>query len=246
MWDNAKALNAVSLALTACAVAALLAAALLWAARQPVFAIHRVVVSGELKEVDPAHLAAVARESLRGTFFTLELNAAQAAFARVPWVRSVAVRRHWPDQLDVSVVEHTPLARWNPDVGEPTLVNTHGEVFQARHAGELPSFTGPEGTAGEVTGHYLEFAPALARIGRTVSGIRLSSRRAWELTLDNSLIIELGRDGESERLARFVMFYPSTIARVAGRVESVDMRYRNGFAARVPGFRERAVAGRKA
>ena len=43
------------------------------------------------------------------------------------------------------------------------------------------------------------------------------------------------------RLERFVVYYPGTIAkmqRAGTRVDQIDLRYRNGFAARVPGFRD--------
>jgi cell division protein FtsQ len=56
------------------------------------------------------------------------------------------------------------------------------------------------------------------------------------------LDIELGREEPGERLARFVAVYGRTIAtlaRAGTRVDRVDLRYRNGSAARVPGFRER-------
>src|SRR5438552_6609143 len=139
MWDDPKALNTIALALVACSLAMLVAVSTLWASRLPAFAIHRVVVTGELKEVNPAHLEAVAREALRGTFFTLNLDSARAAFVRVPWVRTASVRRLWPDRLEVSVTEHEPLARWN----DSALVNTYGEVFQADCARELPAFVGP-------------------------------------------------------------------------------------------------------
>ena len=55
----------IALALVACSLAMLVAVSTLWASRLPAFAIHRVVVTGELKEVNPAHLEAVAREALR-------------------------------------------------------------------------------------------------------------------------------------------------------------------------------------
>jgi cell division protein FtsQ len=246
MWDDPKALNALSLALVIGALVALLTAAVMWAARQPAFAIHRIVVRGELKEVNPAHLEAVAREALRGTFFTLKLDAASAAFGQVPWVRTASVRRLWPDELEVTLIEHQPLARWNQNSSEPMLVDTEGVAFQADYAGDLPAFEGPEGTSIEVAQRYREFAPQLARIGRSLAAIRMSSRRAWELTLDNQLAVELGRAGAADRLQRFVAFYPSTIARVTGRVEAVDMRYGNGFAARVPEFKEHPAARPKA
>src|SRR5438128_5333128 len=147
MWDDPKALNKLTVALLACALAALVAAGLLWVSRQPAFAIRHVVVQGELKEVNPAHLQAVTREALRGNFFTLNLDAARVAYARVPWVRAVSVRRLWPDRLEVTVSEHQPLARWSAWSGESGLVNTAGELFQADYAGELPGFAGPAGAA---------------------------------------------------------------------------------------------------
>jgi cell division septal protein FtsQ len=54
----------------------------------------------------------------------------------------------------------------------------------------------------------------------------------------------LGRDDPSGRLARFVAAHDRTIgalARAGRRIEQVDLRYRNGFAARVPSFREKSA-----
>jgi cell division protein FtsQ len=239
MWDDPKALNTLALVLVACALGAFVATAILWAARQPAFAIRHVVVRGDLKEVNRAHLEAVARESLYGTFFTLNLDHARAAFARVPWVRSATVRRSWPDRLEVTLTEHEPLARWLPPAGEAALVNTEGEVFRADYAEELPLFSGPEGSSQEVSRRYQQSTQALAAIGRSPTAIRLSAQRGWELQLDNELALELGREQVMERLARFVSLYPATVARVKSSVGYVDMRYPNGFAARVAGFVER-------
>ena len=79
--------------------------------------------------------------------------------------------------------------------------------------------------------------------GLALAEIRLSERAAWELKTEGAapLTLELGRVEPGARLARFVAYYPGTIAklqRAGTRVEQVDLRYRNGFAARVPGFRE--------
>ncbi len=84
------------------------------------------------------------------------------------------------------------------------------------------------------------------RWGSTSQAIRLSARGGWHVTAKGTagaLAIELGREDPAARLARFVSVYERTIgalARAGTRIEHVDLRYRNGFAARVPGFRERA------
>ena len=52
----------------------------------------------------------------------------------------------------------------------------------------------------------------------------------------------MGRDEPGARLARFLAAYGRTVAvltRGGTPIDHVDLRYRNGFAARVPGFKER-------
>jgi cell division protein FtsQ len=241
MWDDARQLDAIAKALALLAVALLLWGGLAWAARQTPFAFREVVVRGPLTAVSAAHLEAVVRDELAGTFFTMNLEAARASLSRVPWVRSVALRRQWPQRLEVSVEEQVPFARWN----ETGIVNTFGEVFVADYNGDLPQFAGPDGHAAEVADRYRESSGALSPLGLTVQAVRLSARGGWQVSAKDSsgaLAIELGREDPSARLARFVAAYERTIgalARAGTRIDHVDLRYRNGFAARVPGFRER-------
>jgi cell division protein FtsQ len=242
MWDNPRQLNALAFAIALLALALLCWGATAWAIRQPAFELRRVAIAGPLSRVNPAHLEAVVREELRGTFFTMQLADARSSLQRVPWVRSIALRRQWPNRLEVFVTEHTPLARWNDNA----LVNKEGEVFIADYDGELPQFTGPEGTAGEMSARFAVFGVALERAGLTIGEMRLSARGGWELKTATAppLTIALGRSDSEERLSRFVTYYARTVgalARAGTRVEYADLRYRNGFAARVPGFKERAV-----
>lgn len=242
MWDDARQLNAIAAGLTLIAAALLLWGSLAWAARQGAFAIREVVFRGPLVHVSTGHLEGVVRDELRGTFFTMDLDRARASFARVPWVKSVAMRRQWPHRLEVTVEEFVPYARWN----ETGLVDARGEVFSAEYDGELPQFEGPDGRALEVVARYREWGEALAPVTLALESVRLSARGSWRLVARGSggtLAIELGRDEPGARLARFVSAYGRTIgalARAGTRIEHVDLRYRNGFAARVPGFKERA------
>jgi cell division protein FtsQ len=216
--------------------------AVAWAVRQPAFALRQIVITGSLAQVNPANLEAVVREELRGNFFTMKLADARTSLQRVPWVRSVALRRQWPNRLEISVVEHTPLARWNDNA----LVNKEGEVFVADYDGDLPQFTGPDGTAAEISARFAEFGTDLSRTGLAIGEMRLSARGGWELktAAPPELTIALGRAEPGARLARFVNYYAKSIGalnRAGNRVEYADLRYRNGFAVRVPAFKERSV-----
>jgi cell division protein FtsQ len=171
----------------------------------------------------------------------MRLEDARSSLQRVPWVRRIALRRQWPDRLEVEVSEHEPLARWN----DVALIDTEGDVFTADFNGELPQFTGPEGTAAEVTAQYRAFGAALQPLGRAINAIRRSPRGGWQLVAAGSppLTIELGRTAPGERLARFVTAYRRTLdplARGGARVDYADLRYRNGFAARVTGDSDRS------
>jgi len=241
MWDDARRMNVTAAGLVLLALGLLLAGALAWLVRQPAFAVHEVVIRGSLLRVNAGHLEAVVRSELSGTFFTMNLDNSREALGSVPWVRRVALRRQWPRRLEVTIEEQVPLARWN-EVG---LVNIEGESFVADYDGELPQLSGPEGRSVEVTGRYREWSAALLSCGLTVQELRLSPRGAWRLvaaSADGPLAIEMGRDEPGARLARFIAAYGRTVAvltRGGTRIDHVDLRYRNGFAARVPGFKER-------
>lgn len=241
MWDDARTLNAMALVLAGIAVALLFWSALAWLVRQPAFAISEVVVTTPLERASGAHLESVVREELRGTFFTMDLERARGALAQVPWVRAIALRRQWPHRLEIAVEEQAPLARWN-DAG---LVNTMGEVFVADWNGELPQFNGPDGQSAAVTARYRDWTAALAPIALTIRALTLSARGGWQIGAAGKagpMTLELGRDDPGGRLARFVGAHDLTtgaLARAGRPVEQVDLRYRNGFAVRIPGFREK-------
>ena len=244
VWNDAPTLDRVSALLVALTCIACAAAALQWAAARPLFDIRRVVIVGTLDNADPAHLAAVVQQGLRGTFFTMDLAAAREALQKVTWVRHVAVRRQWPGRLEIAVEEHRPLARWN----EAALVNAQGELFDAGYGEELPDFYGPEGTAAEVTARYREFSAALRARQPAIDALARSARGAWDVKLEDGMTIALGREQVGERWNRWIQVSERYRDRIAqgGQLAAVDMRYVNGFAARIIGGGKEAAAGPKA
>jgi cell division protein FtsQ len=246
MWDDARQLNAMAVTLALIAAAFLGWAIVGWVTRLPAFAFREVVVTTPLSRTSGAHLEAVIRSELSGTFFTMNLDRARAALGRVPWVRGVALRRQWPRRLEVEVDEHARFARWNDNA----LVDANGEVFVASYAGELPQFRGPDGQAGLMTARYREWAALLAPLALQMTGLDLSARGGWRIHAADdagALTLDVGRDDVVGRLERFVAIYGRTmgvLAHAGTHVDHVDLRYRNGFAARMPNFREKP--GRKA
>jgi len=230
MWDKPEALNLIANLLYAVAFMLALYAGVVVIAQLPVFPLREVRVLGEVNFTARADLEALVAKELRGNFFTVDLARVRKAFETLPWTRRADLRRQWPDRLEVRLEEHVPLARW----GTLGLVNTQGEVFSATYEGELPVFVGPAGSAKEMAIQYAYFRKSLEPLGRAPARVSVSARRAWTLTLDSGLTLELGRADPEDRLARFVQNYAQAAALLGRRMQHVDLRYSNGFAVRVP------------
>ncbi len=233
MWNKPQALTALANLLTAFALLVLLYAVVSLLMHSPLFPVRRIAVEGNLTHVTREQLQYVVKNELKGTFFTLNLDRTRQAFEKLPWVRQVEVRRFWPDRLEVNIEEHQAVARW----GSVALLNSHGERFDAAIGDPLPVLEGPDGTEKQLIEGYRRYREVLAPLGKLPTHVWLSERRAWRLELDRQLIVEIGRDDGEERLRRFVTAYPNSLARLDQAFEYVDLRYPNGFAVRMPGFK---------
>lgn len=233
MWDKPRLLMWFANLLTGLAVLVLLYALLFLLVHSPLFPVRQVKVDGSLSHVTREQLQYVVKHELKGTFFTLDLDKARQAFEKLPWVRKVTVRRRWPDRLEVAMEEHVALARW----GNVALLSTQGERFDAASNDVLPVLEGPDGSEAELARGLVRFRELLAPIGKQPIRIWLSARRAWRLELEDALIVEVGRDEAEQRLHKFVVAYPNSLARLNREFKYVDLRYPNGFAVRLPDFK---------
>jgi cell division protein FtsQ len=212
-----------------------------WLAAQPWFALHTIEVKTPTAHVTEAQVRLVAERRVRGTFFTVDLERVRSSLEKLPWVSEARVERRWPDTLVVSLTEHVPLARWNDNA----LVSQTGDVFVAALNQSLPRLFGPEDSSAEVVDAYRRHQAALAPLGMSISELQLTPRRAWRIRLDNGMQLALGRLRADERLARFVALYPrlfpmpvaaSSASGAAAPITpvTVDLRYSDGFALRMP------------
>lgn len=59
--------------------------------------------------------------------------------------------------------------------------------------------------------------------------LSLSPRHAWEATLGNGIMLELGREDKMARIQRFINVYPELVKQEKS-VARVDLRYDTGLA----------------
>jgi cell division protein FtsQ len=231
MWDNHSLLRAIANLLFGVSVVLVLLGAVRYVLRLPVFPLNTVELVAAPQRVSAEQLQQVVSEQVRGNFFSVDLERTRQGLEALPWVRSVSVRRKFPWGLQVDVEEHIALARWN----KTALVNTHGEVFAAQAAEVLPDFMGQADSAAQVTQMYGELNVSLLPLHQQIAQISYSPRFAWQVKLDDGMVLELGREEMQARLARFVQVYPYSLAANVQAVRRVDLRYRNGFSVYMPG-----------
>ena len=191
--------------------------------------LTKLRVHGEFERVDPAQLRAVVLPYAKSGFFAVELQGAQDAVEKLPWVEHAEVRKRWPDVLEVEVVEHTPFARWGAD----RLLSEQGRLFAIPKdlpLDALPQLDGPDSQVKEVVTLYNEARELFAPLGLRVQGLAMDRRGSWSLALDNGTEVVIGRADARPRLERFVRMLPQLLARNAQPLQRADLRYTNGFA----------------
>jgi cell division protein FtsQ len=191
-------------------------------------------VDAEFNHVSAEQIRAAVATHLGTGFFALDIDRVRASVARLPWVERVEVRKRWPDTLEVRLVEREPFARW----GERQLIGRDGVLFSAPGAESiqgLPRLSGPDDAVADVIEFYNRSTRLFAGTGFGVTGIALSERGSWTLTLASGAEVEIGREQPAERLQRFVDVLPRLMAWHRGGFERADLRYANGFAIRWQG-----------
>jgi len=186
-------------------------------------------VEGEFAHLDGKDLEDRVNRHLTGSFFGVDLEEIYGAVGDLPWVKSVALRREWPDTLWIEIEEQEPVAHWRGDA----LLNTEAQVFRPETLDDgldgLPVLSGPEGRAAAVWQRFRRYREMVAPVGLEVTSVKEDVRRAVTVYLANGTHLRLGRKAQAERLGRFVKAYPEALAGRIERVKQVDLRYPNGF-----------------
>ncbi|MBU2870216.1 cell division protein FtsQ/DivIB [Colwellia sp. E2M01] len=201
--------------------------------------VTSIIVAGEMPYSQRSDIINAIDQIDMGNFFQVNVNEVQNRVMTLPWVYSVAVRKQWPNELKIYVVDQTPVAVWNGDF----LINQQGHVFQAdieRIKHYLPSFFGPEGSELLALDNYRNLNELLEYKALAIDELVLSERFSWLLTLNDGVTLNLGREERVERIQRFMDVYPiikeqlkvkiNTEKQQNQAVDYIDLRYDTGLA----------------
>lgn len=201
------------------------------ASRQP---LSRLVVTGKTHyTTDDDIRQAILALGAPGTFMSQNVDVIQQQIERLPWIQQVSVRKQWPDELKIHLVEYVPVARWN----DLHMVDAEGKSFSvpASHVGKetMPMLYGPEGSESEVLAGYYQMNQVIKADKLTLKAASMTARRSWQLVTSNDVRLELGRSDNMKRLNRFNELYPALQQQATAenkRIDYVDLRYDSGAA----------------
>lgn len=160
------------------------------------------------------------------------------AVKRLGWVRSVRVRRQWPDALRIVVSRETPAARW----GDNAWLDGGGRVVAAGDFVndpaliDLPTIRVVRADGATAIDVLNRVNGVAATAGLRIAALTEGAAGDWTVTLADGTDVVLGRRALTARMERFQVVYHARLraeTRLAERQDQkarVDARYSNGLA----------------
>lgn len=190
--------------------------------------IQKIRITGKFTHLDTALIEAQLQPYLGTGFFSVDINRIQKELGTQAWIRNVSVRRVWPDQLSVAIVEQHAIARWD----KSHLLSSTARVFEADSSGftHLPVIHGYEGQSAELLSRFRRLQQTFQKYSLEISELHEDNKGALNLVLNNSLEISLGSVDNEEKINSFLAVYREQVKPRIEHIRHIDFRYSNGFA----------------
>ncbi|GLS89836.1 cell division protein FtsQ [Psychromonas marina] len=170
------------------------------------------------------------RQQDRLNFFTVEIAQIQKELEDMPWVYSVSIRKRWPETLKIHIVEQSIVAVWNGKA----LLNRFGEIVDAPPESakqEYVELYGNDEQAGDVLTTYMKLHQLLKVNQFDIASLSSDRRQATSLTLQNDIVLRLGKEQKLDRVQSFLAVYPLIGKKYdVNKIDYIDLRYDTGFA----------------
>lgn len=202
--------------------------------------VAHIAVSGKLdSRYRDAVQETVASHIDRG-LLGLDLPALQAQLQSLPWIYHAALRRRFPDTLEIHVVEQVPIARW----GDGAFLNHEARVVEVADASQwdtLPEIRGPAGSQARLMQRYQRLLDLLRPLELQPLSLEEDPFGQLNVVFDSGIELALGDHDFAERMDDFLTLWRRELRDDRARVLRVDMRYETGAAV---AFREQPqIAG---
>lgn len=195
---------------------------------EKILPIQSVSIYGVLQPEDKPTIQSLISSDVQTSLLSVKLRKIQFAIQQFPWVQNVNVKRVWPNQLSVVILNQEPVAWWN----DQWLINVYGEKFQKGSlvvSNDLPKFYGNGDSIIKMLAYYQQINTMFIPLNLTVNQLELDQIGSWQITLSNGMILKVSQDDALMRIQRFVRIYKN-VFQDNKSAKIVDLRYSHGFA----------------
>jgi cell division protein FtsQ len=188
--------------------------------------VEQVEIEGEFRYWQAEDLAKQLLWVKDENFFSLDVHAVKYELEQLALIKSVQVKKVWPETLLVKFKEDIPVAVWNKE----TLLNPKGEELilpDSFDISGLPRLSGPEQEIEQVMRQYQRFQARLTSADAGMINLTMNAVGSWQIKLNNGWTIRLGRQQLEQRLDRAIELLKVLPQE---KVAVVDLRYGKGAA----------------
>jgi cell division protein FtsQ len=189
--------------------------------------IRQVQLQGDLRYLDADSLTRDLSIRFNGNYLDTTLGQVISEVESHPWIASASARRVWPDTLLIEITEQRPVAIYN----DTQYLGLSGDLFEPPRSVDepLPRLYGALSETMQVYSHYGVFSDRLSDFSTVVSVSR-GHDMGWEISLENGINVQLGRDDILGRLSRARDVLDRLDDHKLARLQEIDARYDNGVA----------------
>ena len=191
--------------------------------------IRWLEIDGPFERVGAEQVRASLAPLVSGSFFTVNTGLMRQTAAEMPWVSAVSVQKNWPDTVQVTIHEFTPVVHWV----DGYLLDANGLQFTVPSAEDiqgLPWLDGPQSQQELVFENWQKFDDRLVLIGQQIERLGLDARGSWSARLSGGTEVKFGKGDIFKNLDMLVSTWAGLMQGQELSPISVDLRYTNGFA----------------
>ena len=190
--------------------------------------INKIRVSGNYQQINTDNINTILDSNLGKGFFSVNIKSIQRSINLQPWVDTVSVKRIWPRELHVRLIQKKAVARWDSE----NLLSQQAVIFKAdsQAFNHLPLISGYSGQSKELLQRYNQIQHEFSRHGIVVTEMSEDSKGALSLLLNKKIKVSIGSENRDMKLRHLLAVYAQQIKPRTEQIKHIDFRYNNGFA----------------
>lgn len=154
------------------------------------FGISKVHLAGNSRTPTESILAALGFE-LGQPIFGADIQTARKKLMQLDWVADADVRRRYPDDISVRIVEKLPFALWQAPDRKLWVVERDGGLITTQGIDEFRRLPLLAGAGGSSAADIVDAVAQHRAIAARVKAYERVSERRWNLILDDGVVVKL-------------------------------------------------------